>query len=282
MIYTRNFSMRNLFLVLGLSVVLVLAGCSGGATSDANQNSNSATEVSQYTDANVALAEGSNFLDTGETDKAIDALGQAVKLNPDLGEGWFKLGIAYALAEKRDETLETTSPEPAPSGKKVAKTNSEKAFEKAVAAYKKIVAQNDQDHAAYFNLGRAYNKLNEDEDAAKALKQAVKLMPEDTEYQTELGAIQIKLAQYHDAIAPLKKALELDPENIRAQELLEDAEAGRSRVSYSSTPKNTNSKTSNSNSNSNSNSVTSPDSKVPPPTPAPTTSKPRPTPTKPS
>jgi len=217
--------MRNFLIVLGLSIALVSAGCFGRATTDANQNSNSGTDVSQYTDANVALTEGSNFLDTGETDKAIDALGQAVKINPDLGEAWFKLGIAYALAEKRDQTLETTSPESSPSDKKPAKTNSEKAFEKAVAAYKKIVAQNDQDHAAYFNLGRAYNKLNEDEDAAKALKQAVKLMPDDTEYQTELGAILIKLAQYHEAVGPLKKALEIDPENIRAQELLEDAEA---------------------------------------------------------
>jgi len=272
--------MRNLFLVVALSVVLVSAGCSGRDTADTNQNSNTATEVSQYSDANVALDEGTKFLDTGETDKAIDALGQAVKINPDLGEAWFKLGIAYALAEKRDQTLETTTPEPAPTGKKIAKTNSEKAFEKAVAAYKKIVAQNDQDHVAYFNLGRAYNKLNEDEDAEKALKQAVKLMSEDTEYQTELGAILIKLAQYHEAIAPLKKALELDPENIRAQELLEDAQAGRSRVSYSSTPKNT--KTSNSNASSNSNSITPPDNRLPPPPPASNTSKPRPTPTKPS
>jgi tetratricopeptide (TPR) repeat protein len=237
-------------------------------------------EVPQYTDANVALAEGTNFLDTGETDKAIEALGQAVKINPDLGEAWFKLGIAYALAEKRDQTLETTSPETSPSDKKSAKTNSEKAFEKAVAAYKKSIAENDQDHAAYFNLGRAYNKLNEDEDAAKALKQAVKLMPDDTEYQTELGAILIKLAQYHEAIAPLKKALEIDPENIRAQELLEDAEAGRSRVNYASTPKD-DKKNANSNSNSNSNSVTTSDNKLPPPTPAPKTPNPRPSPTKP-
>jgi tetratricopeptide (TPR) repeat protein len=106
-------------------------------------------------------------------------------------------------------------------------------------------------------------------------------MPDDTEYQTELGAILIKLAQYHEAIAPLKKALELDPENIRAQELLEDAEAGRSRVNYSSTPKD-DKKPSNSNANSNSNSVTTSDNKLPPPTPAPNTPKPRPTPAKPS
>jgi tetratricopeptide (TPR) repeat protein len=276
--------MRKLLIVFGVLVVLVSAGCSGSADSgNANQNSAGAMEVSQYTDANVALADGTKFLDTGETDKAIDALSQAVKIDPDMGEAWFKLGIAFALAEKRDETLETTSPDPSPSPqeKKSAKTNSEKAFEKAVAAYKKIVGQNEEDHAAYFNLGRAYNKLNEDEDAAKALKQAVKLMPEDTEYQTELGAILIKLAQYHEAIAPLKKALELDPENIRAQELLEDAEAGRSRINYSSTPKD-GKKSSNSNSNSNSNSSSTSDSKLPTPTPAADPPKPRPTATRPS
>ena len=273
--------MRNFLFVTGLLIALVSAGCSRSADTEANQNSNSATQVSQYTDPNIALDEGSKFLDSGETDKAIDALSEAVKMNPDLGEAWFKLGIAYALAEKRDQTLETISPESTPPDKKPSKTNSEKAFEKAVAAYKKITAQNDQDHAAFFNLGRAYNKLNEDEDAAKALKQAVKLMPDDTEYQTELGAILIKLAQYHEAIPPLKKALELDPENIRAQDLLEDAEAGRSRVNYASTPKD-DKKGSNSNGNSNSNSSANSGTKPPPPTPAPKTPEPRPTPTKPS
>ncbi|PYS99377.1 MAG: hypothetical protein DMF63_12230 [Acidobacteria bacterium] len=272
--------MRNLLLVLGFSVVLVSAGCTRSAPNETNENSAAATELSQFTDPNLALAEGTKFLDTGETDKAIDALSQAVKLNPELGEAWFKLGIAYALAEKRDETLETTRPESSSNDKKPTKTNSEKAFEKAVAAYKKITSQNDQDDVAYFNLGRAYNKLNEDEDAAKALKQAVKLKPDDTEYQTELGAILIKLAQYHEAIAPLKKALELDPDNIRAQELLEDAEAGRSRVNYASTPK----KPSNSNASSNSNSNTAPpsDNRPPPPPPESNTAKPRPTPTRPS
>ena len=75
-----------------------------------------------------------------------------------------------------------------------------------------------------------------DEEAEKAFKQAVKIQSEDTEYQTELGAILVKLAKYHEAIGPLKKAIELDPENVRAEELLEDAEAGRKRIDYVSKP----------------------------------------------
>lgn len=249
--------------------MLVSLGCSGGAVADdANQNANTASALSNIDDANLALAEGNKFLDTGETDKAIDALSQGVKLNPDLAEAWFKLGIAYALAEKRDETLEIADRETNTDTKKPPKTNSEKAFEKAVVAYKKMIAANSNDDVAYFNLGRAYNKLNDDEDAAKALRQAAKLKPDDTEYQTELGAILIKLAQYHEAIPPLRKALELDPENIRAQDLLEDAEAGRSRVNYSSTPKDDKKK--DGNSNTNSNTMGSPGNvKAPTPTPGP-------------
>lgn len=269
-------------LLLILVVSFLLSACSGDTPSlEAGQSAEQVTSApQQYEDANVALADGSRFLDEGDTDRAIDALTQAVKLNPDLAEAWFKLGIAYALVEKREETMEMANvgqDEPANKSSRV-KTNSEKAFEKAVAAYKKIIDANDEDDVAHFNLGRAYNKLNEDEDAAKALKQAVKLKPDDTEYQTELGAILIKLAQYHEAIAPLKKALELDPENIRAQELLEDAEAGRKRVNYTSTPKDEKKP---SNSSSNSNTAAPSDQKTPPPTPDPTTAKPRPTPARP-
>lgn len=264
-----------------LSLAVCGAACSGsGGSNDPNQNTNSSSALAQYSDANLALADGSKFLDDGETDKAIDALNQAVKLNPDLADGWFKLGIAYSLAEKRDETLVVTNeaqPEQ-PSKTPQPKSNSEKAFEKAAAAFKKLVEANDQDDVAYFNLGRAYNKLNEDEDAAKALKQAVKLKPDDTEYQTELGSILIKLAQYQEAISPLKKALEIDPENIRALELLEDAEAGRKRVNFSATPKDK--KPSNSNTNSESNSATPPTT-VPTPTPAANRPKARPTPPRP-
>ena len=176
--------------ILCVFVCLAAAACSGGGEESSNQNVNAASSsASEFTDANVALAEGTKFLDTGEIDKAIDVLSRAVELNPELAEGWFKLGIAYALAEKRDETLaidnsNTAEPEPTEKTKKVVKPNSEKAFEKAASAYKKLIDANDQDDAAHFNLGRAYNKLNKDEDAAKALKQAVKLKPDDTEFQT--------------------------------------------------------------------------------------------------
>jgi tetratricopeptide (TPR) repeat protein len=264
---------------------LFLAGCSSAPSANTQANSTPALAASEFTDANAALAEGTKLLDTGDTDRAIEVLNRAVELNPDLADAYFQLGIAYALIETRDaavveEQVETPTPVPGEKKQRVATTNSEKAFEKAVAAYQKQIDANGEDHLAYFNLGRAYNKLNEDEDAAKALKQAVKLNPEDTEYQTELGSILVKLAQYREAISPLKKALELDPENSRAMNLLDDAEAGRKRIDFV-----TDKKDGNKNTSVNANGATSNSSTAPPTstnTSRPSDTKPSPQPPRPA
>ncbi|MGI8786380.1 MAG: tetratricopeptide repeat protein [Pyrinomonadaceae bacterium] len=220
-------------------------------TNQANANvKNQATPLPIFTNADDALAEGKKLLDALETEKAIDALEQAVKLDPDLAEAYFNLGIAYALVEKdeaeiaKEEIEPTPTPKPSRKGKKESNKlvvdlskNSAKAFDNAVKAYKKILAKNPKDDVAQFNLGRALNKLNEDEDAEKALREAVKLKPDDAEYQTEYGAILMKLAHYDQAVAALKKADNLDSDNVQIQDMLEKAEAGQKRVGFSSTPK---------------------------------------------
>ncbi|MGI8811371.1 MAG: tetratricopeptide repeat protein [Pyrinomonadaceae bacterium] len=235
-----------LFSLLVATAAISQTACSAPASDETTNSAaqvevtNSAADVSTLSPQD-ALAKGTKLLESGQTEKAIDVLLKAVESDPKLADAYFQLGVAYALIEKRDAAKVAGDVEATPTPKdkktKEVKSNSEMAFEKAVSGYKKIISADDEDGAAYFNLGRAYNKLNEDEDAAKALKQAVKINSDDTEYQTELGAILIKLAQYHEAIDPLKKALEIDPSNTRAEELLGDAEAGRKRIDYASPKK---------------------------------------------
>jgi len=260
--------MRKICIFLFLfGAILLQIGCGGSSdntnqananvptpTANTNANSNTtaqSTPLPEFTDADTAFAEGNKLFDANKTEMAVEAYNQAVKLNPEFAEAWFKLGVSYALIEKQNEVEslneevdESVTPTPTPKKSKSKKDapvvrtkDSEKAFEKAVAAYKKIVAKNDKDDAAFYNLGRAYNKLDEDEDAEKALRQAVKLKPEETLYQTEHGAILIKLARYDEAVKALKKALEIDAENSEAAELLEKAEAGKKRINFGVTPK---------------------------------------------
>jgi tetratricopeptide (TPR) repeat protein len=280
--------MRHLSLFFIFAALAFVSACSS-APSGSNSNNQTVAPVvpvlaaAEYTDANQALADGTKLLEQGETETAIEVLSRAVELNPDLAEGYFRLGIAYSLIEFRDQAAaeENVEPTPTPSPgekkPKEKKTNSEIAFEKAVAAYKKVISANDEDHAAYYNMGRAYNKLNEDEEAAKALRQAVKINPDDSEYQTELGSILIKLAKYPEAVSSLKKALELDPQNLEAEELLERAEAGRKRITFTQLPEDK--KASSSASSSNSNTAEEPPAKDDKAAPAnSTTTKPPPSP----
>jgi tetratricopeptide (TPR) repeat protein len=235
--------MRTHFAVILLFVAAFLAACSGnGGAPDGNavqvgdrsyENIPIADIPSEFVSAPDALAAGKRLLDAGETERAIDALLQAVKFDPDLAEAYFHLGIAYSLVETdidaaaNDQVASDNSGKPA-----TKKKNSEKAFESAVAGYKKIIEKNKDDDVAHFYLGLSYNKLNKDEDAARELREAVRLKPDNAEYQTELGSIYIKLAKYPEAVAALKKALELDPSNVDAEEMLEEAEAGRRRVDF--------------------------------------------------
>lgn len=249
--------MNKFFTILFLSAVLIFqiscakvdsnsnVNASPTPANVANTNVNQAntkvesTPLPQYTDAETALTDGNRFFDENETDKAIEAYSQAVKLNPELGEAYFKLGISYAIREKVSETEaiiveETPTPTPKKSKKEVEapKKDSEKAFESAVKAFKKVLAKNPKDDVAQFYLGRSLDKLNEDPDSLKALREAVKLKPDNSEYQTELGKILIKLAQYDEAVRTLKKALELDENNMLAEEQLEKAEAGKQRIDF--------------------------------------------------
>ncbi len=254
--------MKKVFISIFLTAfAFLLFDCTDNAANNSNQPIVSATpaptaEISQinanvkpaetplpeFTDADTAFAEGNKLFDANENEKAIEAYKQTVKLNPDFAEAYFKMGVAYLLIEKEQEQTASENPDATPTpkpakskkGKKDAPppTKSNKAFENAVKAYKKILAKNPKDDAAHFNLGRSYNKLNDDKEAEKSLRQAVKLNPEDSQYQTELGAILIKLAQYDEAVAALKKAIKLDESNLQAEDMLEDAQAGKKRVDY--------------------------------------------------
>jgi superkiller protein 3 len=257
--------MKKFYLVLLIISISCLAGCGTAASKNdvgdntnksANQNSGSADgqntnsntekaeesadeDVPKFEDAQEALKKGTEYFDKNKNEMAIDAFKQAVELDADLAEAHFKLGVAYALEERAEDAQiapANVSPEETPKKKKAGekKRNSEISFENAVKAYNKFIRKNPKDATAYFNLGRAYDKLGEkkDEDARKALEKAVKLDDENSLYRTELGAVLNKLAKYDEAIRQLNKAIELQEDNFRAEDLLQEAKAGKKRIGF--------------------------------------------------
>ncbi|MCS6874419.1 MAG: tetratricopeptide repeat protein [Pyrinomonadaceae bacterium] len=227
--------MRKLFLIFFLAILPL--SCSDKSVIE-NTISNQAKNASPiiFSNADEALAAGKNYLDENKIEEAIEALKQAIKLNPESADAYFHLGIALSIKEMEEEKQPESNTN-IKSGKPVILSESDKAFNLAAKLYKKITEREPNNAEAFFNLGRAYSKVQMDEEAEKALRQAVKLRPDETEYYTELGVILIKLAKYEEAIRVLRKAQELDENNLRALDLLEQAQAGKQRVSFTMKPK---------------------------------------------
>ncbi len=79
------------------------------------------TPLPVFTDANEAITIGDQLFDASDNEKAIEAYRQAVKLNPDFAEAYFKLGMAYSqleIEQKDAGVLTEDEPTPAKKGKR--------------------------------------------------------------------------------------------------------------------------------------------------------------------
>lgn len=213
-----------LVLVLVAAAMFVACGGKGG-------DGNAAGTGPVYPDAQTAFAEGDKLFDQNKISLAIEAYKQATSFNPDFADAHFKLGVALALIES-DTKAAAKEDINADSSTKTVKTESQKAFEAAIAAYKKQIAATPDDAVLHYNLGRSYEKLDKDGDAERALREALKLNPDENDYRIELADVLMKLARYGEAASLYRKAFEVDPENFDLEEKIEEAVAGRSRQTF--------------------------------------------------
>ena len=164
------------------------------------------------TEARVYLEKGKVFYRNDEDTQAAEAFQQALKLDPELAEAHFRLGLAYnALGQEQE---------------------SEAAFKKAVDAYKKYlsVSGNIDEAEAHYNLGQTYAGLHLYGEAVREYRQATRLKPDDAAIHYDLGLALMRLAQYDEASRAFAKSLELDPENYRAEDELAEAREGVNRI----------------------------------------------------
>lgn len=156
------------------------------------------------------VTQGKELYLDDQDEEAVKAFQEAVKLDPDLPEAHFRLGLAYEALDKREE--------------------SEREYKKAVETYKKYLEDHPDDSEAHYDLGQTYAGLGQYSDAIREYRQATKLKEDDADIYYDLGIAHTKLAQYDAAAAAFSKSLELDPDNYRAQDGLDEAKAGIKRI----------------------------------------------------
>lgn len=160
--------------------------------------------------AQTLVATGKEFYRTDEDDKAVATFEEATKLDPDLAEAFFRLGLAYdAVGEE---------------------TKAEEAYKKSIEKYKKAFQANDKDAEGHYNVGQAYAGLHLYSEAIREYRQATRLRSDDSDIYYDLGVALSKLANYDEAVTVFSKSLEIDPENYRAEDALEEAREGAKRI----------------------------------------------------
>ena len=156
------------------------------------------------------LQKGKELYRNDQDAEAVVAFQEAVRLDPGLAEGHFRLGLGYESLGKREEA--------------------EAEYKKAVEAYKKYFEENRDDAEAHYALGQTYANLGQFSEAIREYREATKLKNDDPDMFYDLGVAYTKLAQYDAAASAFSKSLEIDPDYYRAQDGLDDAKEGIKRI----------------------------------------------------
>jgi len=204
-------------LIIPLIVILLFgtgqAGCSRKKSGEANTGATvdgGHTAEQNQTQARALVEEGKELYRTDQDEKAVETFGQALKLDPELAEAHFRLGLALDAVGKEQEA--------------------EAAYKKAIEKYKKFLDENSKDAEAHYNMGQAYAGLHLYSEAVREYRQATRLKDDDADMFYDLGTALTKLAQYDEAVSAFSKSLEIDPENYRAEDGLEEAREGVQRI----------------------------------------------------
>jgi len=197
-----------------VSVALFSQGaCSRKKPVDANANSNVVGVLASEGDrsrAHELVESGRELYRTDQDEKAIAAFEEATRLDPDLAEAFFRLGMAYDAVGQENEA--------------------EAAYKKSIEKYKKAFQADAKDAEGHYNLGQAYAGLHLYSEAIREYRHATRLKADDSDIYYDLGMALSKLANYDEAVTAFSKSVEIDPENYRAVDGLEEAREGAKRI----------------------------------------------------
>ncbi len=206
--------MRLTLLICALCLMMLGYGCNRSGQQSTDNSAGPATVSngleSDRGRAKELLEKGKQLYLEDQDEEAVKAFQEGLKLDPDLAEAHFRLGLGYEALGKREEA--------------------EAEYKKAVATYKKYLGDHENDPEAHYDLGQTYAGLGQYSEAIREYRIATKLKEDDPDIYYDLGVAHTKLAQYDAAAVAFSKSLEIDPENYRAQDGLDEAKEGIKRI----------------------------------------------------
>ena len=177
-----------------------------------------------------AKAEPANFIawfsiglarqNMSRLDDAITAYREALRINPEFGDGWTNLGLAYHDLRRYDDAVTSSrqalriNPEDAVTWDNLGITfYNLKRYDDAIASYREAVRINPAFAAAWNNLGVANDEYKHYDNAITAFREAVRIDPDLAAAWSNLGLAYHHLNRYDDAIAAYRQSLRINPED---------------------------------------------------------------------
>ena len=162
---------------------------------------------------------GFAFGETGQTEQAIKAYREVLRIDPKFAGAWYNLGVVYGKSGQADQEINAyrealrINPEDAK-----AWNNLGFAFGKAdqtdqaIKAFRETLRINPEDADAWYNLGVVYVKAGQTDQAIKAFREALRINPEYADAWNNLGVVYVKAGQTDQAIKAFREALRINPE----------------------------------------------------------------------
>jgi Flp pilus assembly protein TadD len=206
--------MRSILIICAVWLMVFATGCKRSSQQSTDNSAGSPPVSNNLPEdrirARAELDKGKELFRNDQDAEAVLAFMEAVRLDPDLAEAHFRLGLGYESLGKREEA--------------------EAEYKKAVETYKKYFEDHEDDAEAHYALGQTYANLGQYSEAIREYRVATKLKEDDPDIFYDLGVAYTKLAQYDAAAAAFSKSLEIDPDYYRAQDGLDEAKEGIKRI----------------------------------------------------
>jgi tetratricopeptide (TPR) repeat protein len=158
--------------------------------------------------------------------EGIDALVDALKLDPKNAMAWELLSDAYNALERPSESENAIREaiRSVPTARRWTQLGRflrrSKRWQEMEDAYSKTVELDPLDGVAWGQLGRARILAGRGKEAEEACRRAVELLPNSHRDWASLGASLVQQDQFAEAEAALRKAIELDPQDPSSWRLL--------------------------------------------------------------
>ena len=132
-------------------------------------------------------SQGFEFIRQNNNDEAKYNFEKALKIDPNLVDAYFGLGLVYESSQQ---------------------------YEKAIENYMRAIEIDPEYIQGYLGLGFDYVFLNQFDKAINYLQKALEIDPEQPVVYNNLGFVYSSLRQYQQAVVYYQKSLELDPSNV--------------------------------------------------------------------